>query len=146
MRPAKWGEHAKPPIADLVAEALHHDRAVAGHHSRGVLLLAQVLHQVARRAGVEVVLALQHLRALPDSPARERPDRLPQLFGATHALALPERHRPRRARRGRDDHAVAADLLDPPGGGPEQEDLPRARLVHHLLVELPHAPPIGQRH
>ena len=38
--------------------------------------------------------------------------------------------------RRRDEHAVARDLLDPPGRGAEQERLARAGLVDHLLVEL----------
>jgi hypothetical protein len=35
-------EDAEPPVADLVAEALEHDRALGGQHARGRLLLAQV--------------------------------------------------------------------------------------------------------
>ena len=55
---------------------------------------------------------------------------------APEAVALPERDRAGDARGGRDDHAVARDLLDPPRRGAEQEDLAGARLVDHLLVEL----------
>jgi hypothetical protein len=47
---------------------------------------------------------------------------------------------------GRDDDPVAADLLDAPGGGAQQERLARAGLVDHLLVELADAAPVGQRH
>ena len=43
---------------------------------------------------------------------------------------------PGRARSRRDEHAVARDLLDPPGRGAEHERLALARLVDHLLVEL----------
>ena len=68
--------------------------------------------------------------------ARRAPDLLAELVRAADALALPERHRARHARRRRDEHAVAGDLLDPPGRGAEQEGLPGARLVDHLLVEL----------
>ena len=46
-------------------------------------------------------------------------------------------------RRG-DDHPVAGDLLDPPGGGAEQEGLARAGLVDHLLVELADPAAVGQ--
>ena len=59
-----------------------------------------------------------------------------ELERASRLLALPERHLRRLAGRGGDDHAIALDLLDPPGGRAEQEDLALARLVHHLLVEL----------
>ncbi len=68
--------------------------------------------------------------------AREAADRLAELVRAADPLALPERHRARHPRRGRDEHAVARDLLDPPRRRAEHDHLPRARLVHHLLVEL----------
>src|SRR4029079_5082211 len=43
-----------------------------------------------------------------------------------------------------DDDAVAGDLLDPPGGGAEQEHLPGPGLVDHLLVELADAAAVGE--
>ena len=97
------------------------------------------------RALVEVVVALEHLRRLVDRPPRERADRLPQLTRAPERVALPERDRARQPGRGRDDHAVAADLLDPPGRRAEQERLAGPRLVDHLLVELADPPSVGQR-
>ena len=69
-----------------------------------------------------------------------RPIASPQLVRPPHALALPERHRAGNAGRGRDQHAVARDLLDPPRRRAEQEHLALARLVDHLLVELADAP------
>ncbi len=143
--PAVGGEDAQAPVADLVAEALEHDGALAGQHARGGELLAQVGEQVARGALVEVVVALQHLGVLLDGPARERADGLAELLGAPDGVALPEGHGAGGAGGGRDDHAVARDLLDPPGGGAEQERLPGAGLVDHLLVELADAPPVGER-
>ena len=99
-RARRRGEHAQPPVADLVAEALDDDRALARQHARGRLLLAQVGEQVARGALVEVVVALERAGVLLDGPARERADRLAQLLRAADRVALPERHRPGR-RRGR---------------------------------------------
>ena len=137
---AERREHADAPVADLVAEALDHDRPVGRHRARRGGLLAEEREQVARRALVEVVLAAE-----PDERgrvaerrelARGGADLLPELVRPPDALALPERHRARQARRRRDEHAVAGDLLDPPRRGAEQERLARARLVHHLLVEL----------
>ena len=142
--PAVGGEQAQPPVADLVAEALEHDGAIAGQHAGGGELLAQVGDEVAGGALVEVVLALERVRLLLNGPARERADGLPQLLGAPDGVALPEGHRAGGAGCGGDDHAVAGDLLDPPGGGAEQERLAGAGLVDHLLVELAHAPPVGQ--
>jgi hypothetical protein len=139
-------EDAQPPVADLVAKALHHDRLLTRQHARRRLLLAEVVEQVARGARIEVVVALQRLRLLLDGPARERADRFTQLLRAADRVALPERHRPRRSRRRSDDHAIAADFLDPPGRGAQQEGLPRTSLVDHLLVELPHAAAVGESH
>src|SRR5204863_4950328 len=67
---------------------------------------------------------------------RRSADLLAELVWPADALTFPERHEARDARRGRDEHAVACDLLDPPRRGAEQERLSRARLVDHLLVEL----------
>ena len=143
--PAVGREHAQAPVADLVAEALDDDRAVARQHARRGLLLEQEVEQVLRRERVEVVVGLQRRGVLVDRPAAERADRLAELLRPPDAVALPERHRARRARRRRDDDAVAADLLDPPRARAEQERLAGARLVDHLLVELADAPPVGQR-
>ena len=142
--PAVGGEDAQPPVADLVAEALEHDRSLAGEHARGGELLAQVGDQVAGGALVEVVVALQRLGVLLDGPAREGADRLAELLGAPDGVALPEGDGAGGAGGGRDDHAVAADLLYPPGGGAEQEGLPGAGLVDHLLVQLADAAPVGE--
>jgi hypothetical protein len=61
-------------------------------------------------------------------------------------VAVPERHLPRLARRGRDHHPVAADLLDAPGGGAQDDGLARPALVDELLVELPHPAALGREH
>ncbi len=143
---AEGRQHAQAPIADLVAEALHDHGPVGGHHPRGVALLAQEGREVAGRALVEVVLRRQLQRVAVHRLAREGADRLAELLGAADALALPERHGSRGARRRRDDHAVARDLLDSPGARPEEERLPRTRLVDHLLVQLAHAAAVGKMH
>ena len=71
-----------------------------------------------------------------DELAAGAADRLAELERAADALALPERHQARDAGSGRDEHAVARDLLDAPRRGAEEERLARAGLVDHLLVEL----------
>src|SRR5207302_5792382 len=68
--------------------------------------------------------------------ARELADRFAQLVRAADALAFPERDGAGHAGRGRHEHAVARDVLDPPRGRAEHDHLAGARLVHHLLVEL----------
>ena len=141
---AVGGEDAQAPVADLVAEALDDDRALARDDARRLLLLAQEREQVAGRLLVEVVVALERLGVLVDGPAGERADRLAELARAPDRVALPERHRAGDAGRGRDDDAVARDLLDPPRRRAEQEDLAGPRLVDHLLVELADAAAVGQ--
>ena len=144
--PAVGREDAQPPVADLVAEALEHDRALA-RAARAWRPAARAGRRAgcARRARRGRSRAASVSGVLLDGPARERADRLAELDRAPDGVALPERHRAGGAGGGRDDHAVAADLLDPPGGGAEQERLPGPRLVDHLLVELADAPPVGQR-
>ena len=130
----------KPPVADLVAEALDDDRAVRRHDAGRVALLAEEDHQVAGGALVEEELVPQPLERLllrhGDQLARRLADRRAELVRPADALALPERHRARHARRRGDEHPVARDLLDPPGRRAEQEGLAGAGLVDHLLVEL----------
>ena len=139
---AERRQDADPPVADLVAEPLDDDRAV-GRQSALPLLVAEEGEEVLRRALVEVVVLTEPRRRAAVRQGRERARRLadlpPELVGPPDALALPERHRAGDAGRGRDEHAVAGDLLDPPRRGAEHECLAFARLVDHLLVELPHA-------
>src|SRR5436309_5506796 len=68
--------------------------------------------------------------------ARCLSDRLAELVRTADAFALPERHGAGHARSGRNEDAVARDLLDPPGRRAQQERLAGPRLVDHLLVEL----------
>jgi hypothetical protein len=137
-------EDAQPPVADLVAEALDDDRLVGGDHPRRRLLLAQVRHQVLRRPPLQVVLLGELCGLRANGLAGEGADRLAQVGGPADPVALPERHRARHTRRRGHHHAVSGDLSDPPGRGAEQERLPRARLVDHLLVQLADAPSVGK--
>ncbi len=136
---AERRQDADPPVADLVAEPLHDHRPVGRQRACG-LLLAQEGQQVLRGELVEVVLVAERRRRLlvgeRGKLARGGPDSRPELVRPPHSLALPERHRAGDAGSRRDEHAVARDLLDPPGRGAEHERLPLAGLVHHLLVEL----------
>src|SRR5207253_453989 len=132
---AERREDAEAPVADLVAEALDDDGAIRRQRTRRALLLAQERNEVPLRALVEVGhLGLGRREEL----ARELPDRLAELVRPTDALALPERDGARDTGCRRDEDAIAADLLDPPRGSAEHDHLAGARLVDHLLVELPH--------
>ena len=83
-------QHAQAPVADLVAEALDHDRAVARHDARRVALLAQEGGQVARGALVEVVLAA------PARPGRGRRPRARRRRSPRPAPSAGPRRRPSR--------------------------------------------------
>jgi hypothetical protein len=137
-------EHADADVADVVVRPLDHDGAIARHRAGGLLLLVQVREQVARRLLVEAVLLLQPLHRarerLLHQLARELADPLAELDRPARAVAVPERHLPRHARRGAHQHLVVGDLLDAPGAGAEHEDVARAGLEDHLLVELADAP------
>jgi hypothetical protein len=112
-------QHADAPVAELVAHAFDENRSGVGHHACRRFLIVQVLQQVFSRELVEIVLACQlvdgggrrQAQHLADQPSYseaelERPSRL---------IALPERHFPRLAGSGGDQHAVVRDLRDPPG-------------------------------
>src|SRR5690348_8818892 len=135
--PAERREDADAPVADLVAEALDDDRAVGRDDAGRALLLAQELDEVPRGAIVE---PLDGRLVLGEQLARELPDRGAELVRPPHSLALPERDRAGNARRRRDEHSVARDVVDAPGRRAEHDHLAGARLVHHLLVELADAP------
>jgi hypothetical protein len=149
-RGAVGRQDAHPPVADLVAEALDHDRAVVGHRAGGVALLVEVGDQVGRGPVVEPVPFAQAGRRLgrrhPPQLAHQRPQRPAQLERAARAVAVPERHLARLPGRRGDDHPLVGDLLDAPGRGPEQEGLADPRLVDHLLVELAHPGAVGEEH
>src|SRR3954452_21770317 len=118
---AERGQHAQPPVADLVAEALHDDRLVGRQHACGLALLAQEGDEVARRLLVEVRGLRQLFGLAVDRPARELTDGAPKLDGPAALIALPERDCAGKPRRGSDDHAIAGDLVDPTCGPAEQE-------------------------
>ncbi len=142
--PAEGRENAQTPVADLVAEALDDDRLVGWDDAGGRPLFAQIGDQVLRRQAVEVVVGGQLLRLGIDRLPGELADRPPQLRRPADAVAPPERDGAGGPRRRGDDHPVAGDLLDPPGGRSEEEGLARARLVDHLLVELADAAAVGK--
>ena len=120
-----------------------------GKHAGDLALVAEIGDEVLGGElvhGVRVAQPRHRLRRLHRLQlAQEGTDRAAQLDRPPDRVAVPERHLAGLTRSRRDDHPVRADLLDPPGRGPEQERLPDPGLVHHLLVELadPAAAPPG---
>ena len=102
-RRAERAEDADPPVADLVLEPLDDDGAVVGDGAGRLGLLGEVLLQVAGGERVERVVVHQPLgggRVVEVADlADERPERPPELQRATGAVAVPERHLARLARR-----------------------------------------------
>ena len=147
---AERREDADAPVAELVGEALDHDRAVVGDRAGGLDLLVEVGDEVAGRELVERGLGAQVGDRVVGGPgpqvAGERADGPAELDRPPGLVAVPERHLARLARRGEHDHAVVGDLVDPPGARAEHERLAGPALVDHLLVELADAGALGEEH
>ena len=108
-------------------------------------LLLEVGDEVPRRQLVQADVATESLEGGVAPRASERPreraDRAAELDRAARLVAVPERHPPLLAGRGRDDHPVARDVLDAPRRGAEDDHVAAPALVDHLLVELADARP-----
>jgi hypothetical protein len=145
---AERREHAHPPVADLVTEALDDNGPVVGDRSGRLHLLLEVGHEVPRCQLVQPHVATQSLerRVAPRAGQRpcERPDGAAEFDRAARLVAVPERHPPLLARGGADDHLVTGDVFDAPGRCAEHDHVAAPALVHHLLVELPDANAVGE--
>lgn len=138
---AERGVDDDTPVTQVVPEPLHEDRAVVGDMTAGAALLVQIRQNVVRRPGVEAGGQQPQpavLRGQRADLAQERPHRAAQFERAAQLVALPERQPARHSGGGGDQHLVAGDVLDPPRGRAECEDVADPRLVHHLLVQLAH--------
>ena len=71
-----------------------------------------------------------------DISRRNSPERRAEFGGPAETVAVPERQPARLSVGGADQHPVERDLLDPPAGGAEREDVADPRFVDHLLVEF----------
>ena len=149
-RRAERGEDAHPPIADLVAEPLDHDRAVVGDDSGGLRLLVEVVDDVAGGEAIEAIVAHQSLdgNLVAHRPhlALERAECPAELEWPARAITVPEGHLALLARCGSDRDPLERDLLDPPRAGAEHEGLTWPALVDHLLVKLADTRAVGQEH
>ena len=148
---AERREHADPPVAELVGEALDDDGAVVGDRAGGLDLLVEVGDEVARPRARRARSRPRRCATASSVVRRaqvagERADGPAQLDRAAGLVAVPERHLPLLAGRGEHDHAVVGDLVDAPGARAEHERLARAALVDHLLVELADARALGEEH
>jgi hypothetical protein len=121
----------QPPVTGLIAAALQHQRAIGGQHAGGLTLFGQQAGDVGDR----VVRQPAGLQPLPQ-PGRhasfgntgiQRTDegthRLAQFGRAAYALTAPERQARRTPRCGSHHDLVMGDLLDPPRGGAQGDDI-----------------------
>ena len=138
-RTAQTVHHADPPVTQFVAEPLHDDGVGVRNRPGRQLLIGQVAPQVGRGPLIQAGASghgRQRCLRLSDQPSGHLADGLAQLARTAHAIAVPERQPPGHPGRRTHQHLVGVDLLDPPTGGAESEDVADSRLVHHLLVQL----------
>src|SRR4029453_2906393 len=100
----------------------------------------EITQQVLGGQRIEIVIAHEPLDGGgPGDPAEianQPADGVAKFNRTSFAVAMPEGHLPRLARRGRDEDAIVRDFLDAPGGRPERKGLANLALEHHFLVEL----------
>ncbi len=145
------GQDDQPPVADLVAEAFHHDRGVGGEGPGGFLFLGDKPSEIGRCPRIEPVALAEPrlgLGAVEGTDlADEGTDGSAQLQRSPRGVSVPEGHPAGCGAGGRlDEHSVERDLLDAPGRGSEDEHVAGSALVHHLLVELTDPPALRERH
>ena len=128
-----------PPVAEFVAEALHQQCGVGGHHTGGLPLVIEQLPQVVRGEVVETHCAAtfgELIAAQARELTGERTDGRAEFGGPTHAVAAPERQPGGLSRCGHDQDPVVGDLGDPPARRAQRDHVSWPRLVNHLLVEF----------
>ena len=130
-----------PPVAQLVREPLHHERLLGGQLPGGLPLLAQVGQQVLPGPLVQAGRgqAPGGGLGLRVGLAAERAHGLAELGGAARGVPAPERQAAGLAVGREHEHPVRGDVHDPPARRAEQDHVPDAGLVDHLLVQLAHA-------
>ena len=140
---AERREHADAPVAQLVAAAFDHDVAIARHPAGGRSLVFQVAQQVLGRVGSRLCSSTRRVNAAARGVASSSrvisPISPAELRGPSRAVAVPERHLAGLARRRRHRHAIVRDLVDPPGGGAQDDGVAGAALEDHLFIQLAHA-------
>ena len=146
-------QEAEPPVAQLVSEAFDDDPFVGRECTGRLALVVEIGEQVGRGALVEIV-RLSQSGGRDFAPllaagqvglelADECAHGLSELEWPPDRVAVPERELARDARCRADDDPLVGDLLDAPAARAEHDDVavhPGAKLVDHLLVELPDAP------
>ena len=128
-----------PPVTEFVAEPFDDHGLVIRKRSGGGALLVDVGGQVG--PGVVVQVELVEAGRLPRHLAVEPADSASEFGGAAFVVAAPERQPSGSTGGRRDQHLVTSDLLDPPGGRPQSENVADPRFVDHLLVQLAHSAP-----
>jgi len=128
-----------PPVTQFVPEPLNDHGPVVRQCAGGNPLLTGVADQV----GLGVVIEMEPVEAgrVAADLAVEPTDPASQFGRASFVIAVPKRQPSGTAGGRRDAHLVSSDLLDPPSGRPQGEDVTNPRFVDHLLVQLAHPAP-----
>ena len=144
-RHAVGGVQHHAPVAELVREPLHHERLLGGQHPGGLALVLQVGQQVVLRPRVQARGGQAGAAGLGVRVqlAAEAPDGVAQLRRPARGVAPPERELAGLPVGGQHQDAVRGDVHDAPARGAQQDDVPHAGLVDHLLVELADPAPAG---
>src|SRR5204863_370593 len=91
---AEGGQDAHAPVTQLVAEAFDDHSAIAGDRARGLLLLGQVVQQIARGEFVEAMLGAECGEGVGggerNDAAAELAQRAAQLDRPASGVAMPE--------------------------------------------------------
>ena len=128
------------PVAELVTEPFDHQGAVGGDLSGRRLLLGDELNEIVGGVVVEPAgcgsVPAPRVSCPSEISRRNCSERLAQFRRPAEAVAVPERQPAGLPVGGADQHPVVGDLLDPPAGGAEREDVADPGLVDHLLVEF----------
>ena len=128
-----------PPVAELVAEPLHHQRGIGGHGIGGLLLIVEQPAQVLGRILVEAhcsAALVECFRCQAGQLAGERAQSGAEFGGPSDSVSAPEREPCRFTERRNHQHPVVRDLGDPPACRAQRDDVSGPGLVDHLLVEF----------
>ena len=137
---AERRQAADAPVAELIAHALDHNRAIIRDLLRRELLISEITQNILGRLLIEIVLARQPgnrstARQLAQF-ANQRADAPAELNRPAGLIPVPEWHLARLTGRRAHQHTILRDLVDAPRGRAQHKRLTHARLEHHLLIEL----------
>ena len=134
------GVQDQAPVPQLIAEALNQQVLLAGYLAGRLCLLCYVGQQViggpliqtkAAQAGMGGTGVLTVLKGQLPGKGPQGP---PQIDRTARRIPVPEGQAPGHAGGRGHRHPVVGDILNPPGRGPQGNDVPGPGLIDHLLI------------